>query len=214
MQSSVDLNFRSKEKLTSKKLTAPKLKGSGNVDTFFLIRIESGHGGGLFAYFAAVAKVLHIQYSPGTKWADGTDEETARIGDRFRIARAVRHNRLALGADRGGHRRTHSLCLRDIKVCRKRKSTGRNALIFNIINIFVERNCGMIPIPRTSAFPLACGFHTLLCWNKERIYSRRQVWDCHVILINILIAMSYIRRPIFPEEASAIYNLRLTSVRI
>jgi len=87
---------------------------------FFFIRTESRHGGGLPAYFAANAQVLHIQYNPGTKQANGTDEATARIGNRFGIARAISPNRLVVGAGRGGFCRTHNLHLRYVQVRRKK----------------------------------------------------------------------------------------------
>jgi len=87
---------------------------------FFFIRTEGRHGGGLLAYFAGNAQVLHIQYNPGAKQADGTDEATARIGNRFGIARAIPSNRLVVGADRGGLCRTHNLHLRHVQVRRKK----------------------------------------------------------------------------------------------
>lgn len=83
---------------------------------FFLVRTEGGHGGGLPAYFAGTAEILHVQYNSGAKRADGVDEATAGIGHRFGTARAVRPNRLVTSAGRGGLRRTHNLHLLHIQV--------------------------------------------------------------------------------------------------
>jgi hypothetical protein len=89
---------------------------------FFLIRTEGGHGGGLFAHFAGVAGVLHIQYNPGAKRADGIDEATDRIGDRFGSTRTIQHNGLVASTGLSALHGTYNLHLRYVQVRRKKKS--------------------------------------------------------------------------------------------
>lgn len=110
----------------------------------FLIQTEGGYGGSFLTSFAGIAEVLHIQHSFGPKRDNRVDETTARIGNRFGIARTIRSHCLAIGTHFSALCRTRNLCFRYAQVRREmRRICKQNAYfctceitVFNIINIF------------------------------------------------------------------------------